>query len=923
MGVKNTDERILTIRNALMAVLVIVFFTSIILLYYTMLYDEKKLNIIRSGEVAAKESADHINHYLSTNIDSVELAAYTLDEMITEHRSDDEIQDYLVGQSTAVRSAVIENSTGLYGYINGRFFSGTNWEPPADYVATERPWYTRPMENPGQITILDPYVDVQSGNIMLALGHTLCDGVSVVSVDVSLDQIQKLTEDAVASGNSDMEMLLNDKGEVVAHSVKAEIGKDYGAEAGTFGAELFDHIKNGDSYFEFIYMGEDYIVYVADVQNGWFCVSVKDATRVFGSVNTILFITIFVVIAIVAIISMIMKRTNSYLQMSTKAVAANEAKSEFLSNMSHEIRTPINAMLGMNEMILRESNDKSILSYSENIKTAGKSLLRLVNDILDFSKIEAGKMELITVDYDLSSLISDLINSVHNRTEDKGLTLELKLDRDIPRHLHGDEMRIRQVISNLLSNAVKYTEKGGIVFSMGYESIDGDAGSILLKVSVKDTGIGIKEEDRKKLFEQFVRIEEDRNRNIEGTGLGMNITKSLLEMMGSTLEVESTYGEGSVFSFALKQKVTDREPLGDYSEAYRKQLLEKEGYHEKFTAKDARILVVDDNPMNLLVFKSLVKQTGVTVDTGDSGFEAVTLTSGTKYDMIFLDHMMPEKDGIETLNEIRNDPGNPNRDTPYVCLTANAISGARDMYISAGFDDYLSKPIDPDTLEEMMLEFLPDEKIKMWTPAGEETEDDDANSEKIREALKALTGSPIDAETGLKNSGTPSAYLALLRIFRESMDEKADELNLLFNNKDFENYTIKVHALKSSARIIGAGDFGEEAQELENAGKAGDEGYIISHHEAFIDKYDKFREPLSAVFAALDSDTEKPEADPDLMKTIFEEIKSAAVDMDCERLDAIFEEMQDYSIPADSRELYERLREYSEKYEYKNITGAL
>ncbi len=256
------------------------------MLYYHLLYNEKRNNIIQTGEMTARESADHIDQYLATNIDSIKLAAYTLDEMITEHRTDDEIQDYLVGQSTAVRSAVIENSTGLYGYINGRFFSGTNWEPPADYDATKRPWYTRPMEDPGQITILDPYVDVQSGNVMLALGKTLCDGVSVISVDVSLDQIQKLTEDAVKSGRSDMEMILDEKGSVVAHSDRNEVGSDYAGQAGTLGHEIFSRLDGTDNYFfELIYQGINYVVYVADMQNGWYCISVKDATGIFGLLN--------------------------------------------------------------------------------------------------------------------------------------------------------------------------------------------------------------------------------------------------------------------------------------------------------------------------------------------------------------------------------------------------------------------------------------------------------------------------------------------------------------------------------------------------------------------------------------------------------------------------------------------------------------
>ena len=915
------NEKRLTILNTVIAVLVTVFVVSIILFYYSMLYNEKRAGIIKSGELTAKESADHIDHYLSTNIDSIKLAAYTLNGMITEGRTDDEIQDYLVVQSTAIKNAVIENSTGLYGYINGRFFSGTWWEPPADYVATERPWYTRPMEDPGEITILDPYVDVQSGNVMLALGETLCDGVSVISVDISLDQIQKLTEDSVKSGNSDIEMLLNDKNVVVAHSDRVEIGKNYSEEEGTFGSELVKKLENSDDYsFDLYFGGSSYVVYVAELQNGWSCIVVTDATTVFSSLNSILIITISVVIAIVLIIIAIMRRSNRYMRMSARAIAENEAKSSFLANMSHEIRTPINAILGMNEMILRESDDNTILTYSENIRTAGKNLLGLVNDILDFSRIEAGKIKIVPVDYDMSSMIIDLKNLIHNRAEDKGLVFILNVDKNIPAILNGDETRIKQIIANLLTNAVKYTEEGSVTLNIGFITEE-DPDFITLRVSVADTGIGIRSEDRQKLFAQFERIEEKRNRDIEGTGLGLSITGSLLEMMGSSLTVDSVYGEGSTFGFDLRQRVVSREPIGDYEAAFRDRIADSERYRESFTAPDAHILVVDDNPMNLMVFKSLVKQTRVITDTAGSGNEAAAMSAVTKYDIIFLDHMMPEKDGIETLHEIKSKADDPNIHTPFVCLTANAISGARQTYISAGFDDYLTKPIDPDALEKIMLSFLPAEKILLRREDEEEPSGDDDDTD--HGIFAPLAGSEINAELGIKNSGTVESYLSLLRIFLESIDENIELINGFYSDDDLQNYTIKVHALKSSARIIGAEDFGEEAQKLENAGKAGDREYIGSRHDAFMERYESFKDLLSGLFTGMDHDPEKPVADEDLMSAVMEEIGSAAEDMDCERLDSIFSEMEGYSIPEENRQLYGKLKEASERYEYRTIIRLL
>ena len=394
-----------------------------------------------------------------------------------------------------------------------------------------------------------------------------------------------------------------------------------------------------------------------------------------------------------------------------RALAVSEAKSAFLSNMSHEIRTPLNSILGMNEMVLRECDDPKIVEYSENISSAGDILSGLINDILDFSKIEAGKIEIIPVDYDLSTVIHDLNNLIYIRTDAKGLELKFDIDASTPKMLNGDEIRIKQVITNILTNAAKYTDRGSITFKVSCKKIVRDNNSAVIRFSVTDTGIGIKPEDMKKLFTKFERIEEKRNRKTEGTGLGMSITKSLLEMMGSELEVESVYGQGSTFSFDLEQKVVAWDQIGDYEKSYKDRQGTKEKYKEKLHAPDANVLVVDDNKVNLTVFQFLIKKTQIQPDTAESGDECLEKTASKKYDLIFLDHMMPGKNGIETLHELRDQSSNPNRNTPVVCLTADAVSGAREEYISAGFTDYLTKPIATDLLEDMLIELLPPDKV--------------------------------------------------------------------------------------------------------------------------------------------------------------------------------------------------------------------
>lgn len=541
------------------------------------------------------------------------------------------------------------------------------------------------------------------------------------------------------------------------------------------------------------------------------------------------------------------------------ADSASKAKTAFLSNMSHEIRTPINAMLGMNEMILRETEEKDTLVYAENIRTAGNMLLGLINDVLDFSKIEAGKLGIVPVDYEVSSVINDLVNMIRIRADEKGLVLILDINRDIPGILNGDEVRVKQIITNILTNAVKYTEKGSITFKVGYEKAD-EPDAIMLKVSVKDTGIGIRKEDVEKLFAKFERIDEKRLRNVEGTGLGMTITRTLLDMMGSELKVESTYGEGSEFSFSLVQKVVKWDPVGNYEAAYETGIKKNERHKRAFTAKTARVLMVDDNYMNIIVFESLIKETLIKTDSVKSGDECLKLCSDRKYDIIFLDHMMPEKDGVETLHELKEMKNNPNADTPVVCLTANAISGAREEYIREGFDEYLTKPIDTDKLERILMHFLPAEKVDKETDddmeadvlefeAGgtEETTDDTEGDNAKR--LEILSGqSVIDVERGLKNCGYEDVYIMVLESVFSTMDEALDELNGFMATKDLKNYAIKVHSLKSSLYNIGAAGCGDKAAKLEQAAKTEDFSYISKNHEDLMKECKKIREILHPLF---------------------------------------------------------------------------
>ncbi len=382
---------------------------------------------------------------------------------------------------------------------------------------------------------------------------------------------------------------------------------------------------------------------------------------------------------------------------------ANRAKSDFLANMSHEIRTPINSVIGMNEMVIREAKESNILEYAKNIEYASKSLLSLINDILDFSKIESGRMEIVDADYELSSFLMNIVNMAQVKAEAKKLAFHVEVDKSLPVMLYGDEVRVRQVIENILSNAIKYTKEGSVTLAVRPRA---EGENFALEISVRDTGIGIRTENLEKLFQDFERLDLVRNRNVEGTGLGLAITKRLTEQMHGSISVESTYGEGSCFTVTIPQGVKDTQVIGDFKQTYREYIAKSVGEKESFTAPDAKVLVVDDNTMNLLVAKKLLGRTKVQVTTCQSGEECLALMQKEHFDVILLDHMMPEMDGVETLERSRSLEGSRCRDTPVIALTANAIQGAREEYIRLGFRDYLSKPIEPKLMEEMLRKYI-------------------------------------------------------------------------------------------------------------------------------------------------------------------------------------------------------------------------
>lgn len=398
------------------------------------------------------------------------------------------------------------------------------------------------------------------------------------------------------------------------------------------------------------------------------------------------------------------------------------AKDTFFANMSHEIRTPINTIIGLNEMILREDISDEIAENAINIQNASKMLLTTINDILDLSKLESGKMDIVPTQYAISSMFSDLVNLIWIRAHQKNLEFKVDIDPEIPSMLYGDEVRIKQVVTNMLTNAVKYTSSGSVTLSAKGERVAAD--QILLRISVQDTGMGIRKESLDDLFSSFKRVDESDNRHIEGTGLGLNISRQLVEMMGGKISVDSVYHQGSTFTVEVKQRIVNVRPIGVINFAAQKQLSNRAVYRQSFIAPDARILVVDDNSMNLMVVVKLLRDTKVKVDTAESGKEALQKTAENTYHVILMDHMMPEMDGAATLRAVRSQTKGFCQKTPVIALTANVMSDAEQVYRNMGFDGYLAKPISAPLLEAGLLKYLPPTLIEyMAQDAEDETGD--------------------------------------------------------------------------------------------------------------------------------------------------------------------------------------------------------
>ena len=580
-----------------------------------------------------------------------------------------------------------------------------------------------------------------------------------------------------------------------------------------------------------------------------------------------------------------------------RADVANRAKTDFLANMSHEIRTPINSMVGMTEMILREDDPAKVKEYASDVQSATKSLLTIINEILDITKIEAGKMAIVPVEYSFSTMLDEVTGMMDFKAKEKNLDFYVEIDQEIPDKLYGDDIHIKQVLVNLLGNAFKYTAEGCVSMHISLLPESSEQQALIL-FEVKDTGLGIKREDIDRIMIPYERFDVSKNRNIEGSGLGLPITFRLLAEMGSKMKVDSEYGKGSTFSFALQQGVVAPETIKEVKKNAEKEQPEDYKYVPMFEAPEAHVLVVDDNKMNRKVFKALLSKTKIQVDEAASGKECLLMVCQKYYDIIFMDHMMPEMDGLETYQAMKEIENYPCKKTPVVVVTANAVIGSKDRYIiKEGFRAYLSKPLDYHKLEKVIKTLLKKDLIQsVEQEEVKEIEEED---------LPIING--LDWGYAEKHFNSREDMIQTLGFFRMSLEADAAELQRLYERIEepdgFKNYCTKIHSMKNSAATVGIIPLAGTAKVMEDAARSNQKEPIDAMMPIFTEKWLSYKEILN-VFGGSDEDGAE-EIGHVQWEALVNQIRKAAVDMDISALDDLAAELSGYKVP---KELEEKMQ---------------
>jgi signal transduction histidine kinase/DNA-binding NarL/FixJ family response regulator/HPt (histidine-containing phosphotransfer) domain-containing protein len=870
-------------QNHLQLFFVFLAFLVMVMASYLLVNIIMRNHLITEAEEVLRTTEANIEASLREPETTITTSAFTVQGMLEKGASQEAILDYI----TSLTNWVMEHDdrvsgfNGLYGFIRDEWMDGTGWVPPEGYVPQERPWYTGARGKGGAIEATVPYLDADTGEIVISYARELFDketSFGVLSIDMVLTKLTGYVKNLhIAEGGYGV--MLNQNLEIMAYPVDALLNQPLESlnedcaeiaerlrESGTVSAFRVKHMMNRES---------SGIVFFKRIFNGWYVGIVTPVQSYYRDVYFTAFIlAVLGLVLMLSLMYLLMRLSNAKL----RSEEESKSKSSFLARMSHEIRTPMNAIIGMSELILREELTRQAKEYAGGIRQAGVNLLAIINDILDFSKIESGKLDIIDTEYQFGDMINGCIRIIGMRLREKPVALNIDIDPNLPDKLSGDVVRIRQIILNLLSNAIKYTQKGNITLSVkketpGTETQKGDR--IVLVITVSDTGVGIMEEDLPRLFGEFIQFDSKKNYGIEGTGLGLAISRTICRLMGGDITVKSEYGKGSVFTAVIPQKVIDPAPF-----QYRE---EEESTGSRFITRDTRILVVDDLETNLNVAKGLLAVYGVEIDTCTGGAEAVKLVQENNYDLVLMDHMMPGMNGIEAAEKIRQ--WEKQRQTvepiPIVVLTANAISGMKEMFLERGFSDYLSKPIELAKLDEIIARWVPKEKIIEM-----EVSSDRSGREAIKDRIDI---SGIDTQKGIyMTGGSVEGYKEVLFQFCLDMEERFPCFDQASPAADI---AIHAHAIKGAAGTIGAEALWKAAAALEIAGKAGEGETIRGDLPGFLAL---MKETMGHIRKALEEEQGKAEtAGREKIRALFAGLKTALENKDMESIDGIIKELKD------------------------------
>ena len=669
------------------------------------LYSATKESIELQGRVNAVQAAKEYDTYLIVRESTVVLAGHVVDDMILEEKPTSEILEYLTNESLSIKKSIDMDYTGLYGWINGEYCDGVGWVPDEDYVPTERPWYQETMADDSDVTYVKPYIDDQTGSILTTMAKKLVDGVSVIALDVTLDRIAEITEDIALHTPGSQGIVLDKTGQVIVHSDKGELGKNYLEETGTLGAELAKKLYSGDeTNFEVDYNGQKYVAFVEKIEGDWRAVSLINTEVFYGPLKIMLPLVILLTIVEALVFILVIynqSAKNLAVASAEEAHSANRAKTQFLSQMSHEIRTPINAIIGLDSIVLRDENISDHTRDSlQKIGASARHLLTIVNDILDMSRIESGRAELKEEKFSFRELLDEISIIIGGQCDDKRLRFECSRTEPLDEYFLGDSMKLKQVIINILGNSVKFTDPPGVItFSIRQTVVSETKASLCF--TMEDTGVGMDPEFLPKLFDAFSQENTKNTTRYGGSGLGMAITKSFVDMMGGDIRVESEKGRGTTFVVTVVLgRVPEEEAVQEEKEELIVDSVSLEGLH---------ILIAEDQEMNAEVLTDLLELEGMTSEWAQNGQKAVELFAQSEeghFDVILMDMRMPVMDGLTATQEIRKLNRPDAAKIPIIALTANAFEEDVRQCLQAGMNAHQSKPVDIELLKKTLAEFI-------------------------------------------------------------------------------------------------------------------------------------------------------------------------------------------------------------------------